>query len=412
MKEDKDIHARITKARKNILSLFVEQCANGKQTREFTANGHQELAACGQYIGPSVKNVSQRGVHGTAAALYVLSQSDDAEARALVPKLANYLFQRCELEKKINGIDKSKCEKDENNVIKLSEVLHAFSNIRRTDVSKESFVKSVVEKLKAGMLANKGWSFFLNSTSTEPELIPTAYAIIGLSAVDEDVTKPMDYVINQLDANIKHGLNFYDATIYVLCIYSIAFKNSGNGGHYDNKVNAIFKRVWKELEPTLRSTDIEQNVAYFGSQFESTNYLRIPWQLYLIALACKYSVWKFSSYATRKRLDAILTAAENGGFYYKQSGRLISSRTNAVLFDILKYIESQKRNAYQIWLYFMIDRIRVLFGNQKLRRSLGIVVIGYILFRWLKNDQAALWQVGSDLLASMIIGLISWGKNR
>ena len=70
------------------------------------------------------------------AAFRVLADSNNPEARSSVPKLVNYIGNRLELEKKVGNTEKhrsleEKVNLDENNVIKISEILYSLLFVKK-----------------------------------------------------------------------------------------------------------------------------------------------------------------------------------------------------------------------------------------------------------------------------------------
>src|SRR4051812_30022491 len=85
---DNDIRASLKAARIRIANLFADQCETGDQTKELN---DPLLAACGQFIGPKASHFKQKGLHGTAAAIRVLADSDLPNSGSLVSRLIQFL---------------------------------------------------------------------------------------------------------------------------------------------------------------------------------------------------------------------------------------------------------------------------------------------------------------------------------
>ena len=68
-----------------------------------------------------------------------------------------------------------------------------------------------------------------------------------------------------------------------------------------------------------------------------TFYVRVPWQLYLLAalVARHGSMWQFGSSRSQSFLDKLLSKIEGDGLRYEPSGRYLSSRTNGIAYDVL-----------------------------------------------------------------------------
>jgi hypothetical protein len=166
--------------------------------------------------------------------------------------------------------------------------------------------------------------------------------------------------------------------------------------------------VWSPLEPLL-DEDIEQNVEYWHG--DETEYVRIPWQLYLLALAAEYSRWRFAGFRAQRRLTEVIEAVRSRSFKYPYSGRYLSSRTNSVAYDVLGSIRDRVRHL--VWLRFanLIDSIRVFSGSRAVRRISAVLaglIIVYAIREWLRTGHLA--DLAPELLASVIALILAWAR--
>ncbi|MEX0715160.1 MAG: hypothetical protein WD066_01165 [Planctomycetaceae bacterium] len=291
-------------ARRRIADLFHDQCRHGAQT---AALSDTDAAACGQFIGEKALRLQQRGLHGTAAALRVLSrESASPEQSRLLERLVRYVFDRQKIEVKATGrIDSKEPEIDSQNVIKQSELLHALSRVPTAISQVGELRDDLVQRLQGGIIQQKGWSYFLDRPTDSPDLLPTAYAILALSSAHEDVSRPTSYLLNQLkqaSGTRKPVEVNADISIRVACLYSLAFREGGDAPESTDEATlcALFDPMWNSLERLLRDENIEQNVEYWRD--DRTFYVRVPWQLYLLALAARLRYYRRSRHS-RRRLD-------------------------------------------------------------------------------------------------------------
>lgn len=415
-----DLNSRIGHARARILKLFVEQVSLGKQSENLSP----EAAACGQFVGEGAQSLRQRGGHGTAAALRVLAESDDAEAKKLVPLLVAYVDEREKLDSRNLSADgahvaRQKCDVDSKNVIKVSEILFSLCQVPHGGShNAERLIKKLADQLAASRRRGEiGWSYFTDDPVDTPlELLPTAYAVLALSYTSISIDKEIRYLTEQmkkrhLDEN-KSSAQSTDIITDIACLYAITFRRSTlaqNG--VDRDVRELVQRIWTRLDPIF-GEDFEQNVEYWR-HFE-TFYVRIPWQLYLLALIAHHRFPLFCSKAAQRRLSAILTAVEDKGFRYPHSGSMISSRTNAILFEVLGQISNEWRPGARTSMLILLDQIRSFAGSRTTRwivlSAIGMV-IAYSIYKWLMT-KASWEELGPELTVAILLFIIELARKR
>jgi hypothetical protein len=359
--------AELQEAESRIIDQVADQCLKGAQSEGLGDNAK----ACGQFFGDI--NKRQRGLHGTAAALRLLAEAQVQKASLTVPKLVSYLSER----KRFDGEKKKKkspqCrsfEDDENNVIKLSEALYALHFVKPAQCQKDELVASLVKRLKEGYQTNEGWSHFLNDKGATAPL-PTAFAILALckNGYEGEFVNAINYVKQTAfdEGPTKDAKGFTESSVQIFCLYALVFrKETVNEIPADelSRIRTSFARQWRNHERLL-DQDLEQNIEY--SIGPTNYYVRIPWQLYLLALAAQVSPWRIYSYIVQKKLGRILNDTKSGGFYYPYSGRALSTRTNAILYDTLKTIRHRSRHSGISWLVYGWDNIRMFLGHRYLR---------------------------------------------
>lgn len=396
---------QIATAKLSIISLFKEQCQNGAQAKAL--EGH-DVTACGQFLGEQAKNYQQRGLHGTAAALRVLARGDSEESRILVSRLVKYLANREEIETQIQCDDekaRQKCELNSKNVIKVSETLYALSYVDTGVSGTEALVKKLAADLIKALKEDKGWSYFTDDDNG-PELLPTAYAMLGLyvkgySEADAAAKYISEKLQNKyLDKNATQDIDA-DIMIDITCLYALNFQKERTASiKQDESLKKIFCIILEKLK-SIVTEELEQNVEY-SHRKQKNCYVRIPWQLYLIALSASYNFkCTFSSLIVQKKLQTILSRVTADGLIYPHSGKLISSRTNAILFDVLSIIEKElsykNLSSWRIAGDMLKDVSCSRLGKLLARICVFILSI-LIVFRWYKSGDIS--ELAPELLGA------------
>lgn len=405
--------AEIKKARVRIADLFLNQCMYGEQSTTLPTGAK----ACGQFL--QFRNSPHRGIYGTAAAIRVLAKDERQEARDLLPELIKYIEERRPLEEALlPARDKRRSRlneqilRDEENVIKLSELLYALALI--PNARTEHLANAIAQRLKQGKIDKRGWGYFLDQRLGDPQLLPTAHAVRALATHGHDVKDEVHYLLDALNTPAASQSSLRtDISVRVFCLYVLTF-SPGNLAEREEDLPRAFRPMWRSLEALLND-DIEQNVEY--ARKEVHYYVRVPWQLYLLALACKLSPLRaFASHAAQSRLDAIVSAVNTQeGFLYPHSGEWVSSRTNAILYDVFQIIEDQlPRSSALLLPALAVDRAR------KALNSTLATVIGYSLATTLivaslyqfKKQAGGLKELAPNFLSWIILLLLTARKTR
>lgn len=402
-----ELRKRIVATKEHIAKLFVDQCQNGVQTKCLES---YEAAACGQFIGGNAKNSKQRGLHGTAAALLVLAEANSEDSRALIPKIITYLEKRENIEVALQKDEqkaRQKCDLDAKNTIKISEILYALSLIGPGVQSTESLVRKLAEQLVGSIREGKGWSYFIDDDNG-PELLPTAYAILGLSANGySEAENALKYLVEVLEKRyVKNKTEQIkidaDIIVDVVCLYAVTFAKAQKR---NDIFKTVFKIIWQKLKPLL-SEPLEQNIEYSYKR-QKNCYVRIPWQLYLVALSAHYDFnWAFSGSAVQKKLYNILDMLRTeDALIYPHSGRMVSSRTNSILFEVLSILEGKLVHKNIFWLGGVKDTTAGFIQHRCIRLPAGIIlalVTIFFIYKWWREGTIA--DLGANLLAAV------WGS--
>jgi len=400
---------QISEIQKRIEEDIYDQVNNGKQTQALP-EGYQ---ACGQFF--KIKDRVQRGLHGTSSALKVIAISNNDNLKNSIPFIIRYLKDHSSVESQLLSAQDPKeiINKDEANIIKISESLYSLSFVQSGVGKKTQIVNNLYGKLKQAMVEDKGWGYFTGSQ--EVQLLPTIFSALALfSNAYTGFENSFNYILNETEEKIQNNnldLSTYAVLVFALYVLAFHYRPAFN----DKAINARYKNAYKKLwesEYRTFNEDIEQNIEYWheGDHF----YIRIPWQLYLLALTSRFSSWNFAKVETQKRLDSIYNHCVNGGgFRYQYSGPYYSVRTHAIIYEILDNIRQnlKRKTLYQVIKF--IDQIRNILSHAVTRRIISIlsILLGvYIAYRWYDQGKFDLKELGPELLGAILVWLILLGK--
>ena len=399
------LREQIEQSKAHVTELFLRQCTYGEQTKKLQ---NPQLAGCGQFIGANAAGIKQSGLHGMAAALRVLGDCDREECRAIVRRLVSY----CEASFNIGTTSPLPNEfdvkaEDKENTIKLAELLYGLSFVTTAQADSGTLIEAIAKRLNQSIIGDQGWGYFIGDKN--PELLPTAYAIRGLARNGYDTTNPRKFLLDTLSRRAQSSTASHaDLTTVIACAYCLTFAPNVEAVQKPI-LREAFLSVWPFTEPLLEE-DIEQNVEYWRG--DDTYYVRIPFQLYLLALASEYSQWRFAGFRAQHRLKCILVALRSNSFKYPYSGIYLSSRTNSIAFDALTDIRERIRNLTWLSIWSGIDSFRVFAGRLVVRRigaSLAACLIVYACWKWL----IAGWdlsELAPELLASFLAVMLASGR--
>jgi hypothetical protein len=404
----------ISEAKDKIRAMILEQAEFGCQTKE-VQKVKQLYFSIGQFLGDPTR--VQRGIHGSSNALTVLA---DTDKNNVINGIVRYLEKRVAIEKQLagstSGLIEEKLLKDEKNTIKLSEILYALGTVKPAQASTENFVGNLENRLYASQRRKGnliGWRYFTDDPSDELQLLPTAYAVLALNRNGFKTPQAVEYLRSYLNGSaISNPTELAEIvfTLYALIKGADDYKN--HKSIYDN----ILGKIWKSQYCTL-TDNYEQNIEYwFGAHHE---YIRIPWQLFLLSITSKISVFKFYSLKAQSILSSIIETAKQSNFKYPYSGHYISTRTNAILYDVLTDIDNNISNdlAYQALYYtsVVIDKIREFFGSAIVRyflSAVGLIMAFLSIKEWYIDKDSSFKDFASEFIGWIAIGLILLGKKK
>jgi hypothetical protein len=387
-----------------ITELFIRECTRPDRLPHLPPH----VYACGQYFGQAAP--AHRGIHGTAAAISVLAQSPQVTgASQVLQGLLTYVTDRVSLEQTYlsSSIEDWPIEQrlllDSVNTVKVAELAQALSRLSTHSHSK---VRNILLKLLlSGQSSIGGWSHFLDRPQ-DVQFAPTAIAVISLTQATSPRTASaraagQQYLLRHLPALIVS-----DPMLASLVMYSLA-RDPFSG--FTSDLNPLFRKLWVTLGPSL-TDPTETTIRYWRDNRQF--YMLVPWQLYLTGIAA--AVDPFGSFVSRTlqaHLHRICQTALHGGLRYPQTGDLPSTRTNAILFDILRLSANDpilKRR--KLLLFAHARQLSHVASGQIARVALlivGCAIAGLALAEWIRGGNDKLAAVAPELIAAVLIWAVA-----
>lgn len=392
---------QISRGRARISAEFLA-AVQGPATQKLAAKD-QRAAALGQHLHAAT---DQRGLLGTASAIEVLAQTPGNDARDYTRRLVYYVDRQLEIEQLAEAPEN--VEKDveisTSNVIKMSEVLYALSFVPTSLAPREKLAARVADALIEHRNADGGWPYLMAAEAKRSHLLPTAFALRALASHGYELDTSITFLQEQVrsPASDKSDIFVHVLAIYILCFLPEQYRR-------DRELRRPFQDVWLRLS-SLLNEDIEANIEYVTRKL---NYVRIPWQLYLIASAARLSPYRrFASSKAQRRLKAILASVSTvGGLLYPHSGRDLSSRTNAILFDVLRQIDNELTvRRLPLGPFIYTEAIRSFISSKTFQygvRVLAFVLIVYVVARWIYSGQTNVGALAPELISSVLLILLT-----
>lgn len=383
----------IETAKQRIEVDCLRQVVDGQQSKTLPTG----YVACGQFLKRPDR--SQRGLHGVAAAMELLAASQDQNQQAALEGLLNYLADRINLE---TGSNASDAVEDSSNVIKTAEVLHALAAVSPTIAADkhDTVRRQYLDQLQS-LRQSAGWGYYGPNES----LLPTLMAVRALDAVGVPVDRALfKNLLGQVTAKPQEDADF---SVRIFGVYALSslVRTPLTASERRSLKKALIES-WHAVE-SLMAHDFEANIEY---EFETDEhrYVRVPWQLYLIAASSRLAPLRvFSSVPVRRRLDAVLRQTKAGGFRYPHSGSGVSTRTSAIVHGLLRETQARLEHPGPIRIGFLgIDYLRRGISSGIARAIYAIAAVllaGYSILLWLQQDQASLGDLAPDLLAPLLL---------
>lgn len=400
---------RISAARSKIAKLLLDQCKNGQQTIKLAP----ELAACGQFVGNHAHGKVQRGAHGSAAALEVLADQPSPEFIEITQRLVRYI----EREWGSAAVDFS--EFDQKNIIKISETLHALLKVPRAVAATERLTGDLAKRLIDARRNNRVWPYFIGSQYDQGGELPTAFAVRALARYGSvDLEQSAQYLLSCVTQGVKTtdmggGSDIY---VHIFSLYVLATSRIGGFKPSDADLRALFMSCWSRLK--YLGENIEQNLEYWDDWGDEARhfYVRIPWQLYLLALAAQLFPNRIlTSVAAESRLQSLIDGVNStNGFRYPHSGDIPSSRTNAILYEVLGYVDAQSGtrwvDVFRVGVFRVGNKYIDAFSSRSVKftmRLAAISILGISTYLWAFDSTKSISDLAPEFLNALLIWMLT-----
>ena len=394
-------HDQIAAGRATISGEFIK-AAQGLATKAVSTKDPQ-AAALGQHLQAAT---AQRGLHGTAAAIEVLAQTPGAEAQDFTRRLVHYVDELSAIEEAFPQpeISRQDVHTSQHNVIKMSEVLYALAAVSTSSAPREKLAAHIAGDLVKHRKADGGWPYSMTAYAKPSDLVPTAYATRALASHGYDVSSSVEFLLSDVR---KPGADQTDIFVQVLAIYVLCYLPEKY--KHDKELRKPFQDAWLRLSPLLNQ-DLEANIEYLTNKI---NYVRIPWQLYLLGAAAHLSPYRrFPSAKAQRRLRSILDSVKvAGGLLYPHSGRDLATTTNAILFDVLNNIDNElKIRRLPLKPFIWVEAFKSVVGSRPFQYGVRAIVLGliaYVIVRWSMSSTKNVGDLAPELLASALLILLT-----
>src|SRR5262249_25470114 len=148
----------------------------------------------------------------------------------------------------------------------------------------------------------------------------------------------------------------------------------------------LFDSLWQRLEPLLRTESIEQNAEYWRLATRRTYYVPVPWQLYLLAPAAPIPIPRVPCKGAQAPRRDIVSSMAKGQFRYPHSGRMISSRANAIAYEVLGYARNEMERSVGFGALVLFDRVRTWSGWRVCAFLFATALVGLTIWTWVGNE--------------------------
>jgi hypothetical protein len=380
-----------------------------EQFRDLLENGNQArglpdgMYAAGQHLNPYSMN--QRGLYGTAAALLVLGRSQPSPRRiALIEGLIRYISERPTLEPELlSGEEdlsdlRGRLARDEQITFKTADLLYALSAAPPAAAGRDPLLQKLLAKLAGARRPGGGWSCRLSPVA-DRDALATASVVRGQCAAGIPV-EPVDLEFVKDDA-ADRKVSAYIRTFCVLVLAEVT-----NGGQ-----DAV--RLWRELYEMLKAELRQRAESNYEFRIgQAMQYVRVPWQLYLIAGACwcRPSSIVFAREFRAALFDCIEAVGSVEGYFYPAFGQMKSTRTYSIAMDTLDRVESSLSSyrylARTSAAANIVIRIRYSRALSGLALAGALALAGLAVATWLSGTNQPWAALGPELVGAALLGLI------
>lgn len=384
----------------NIEGQFRDLLDNGAQ-----ATGLPEgTYAAGQYLNPY--SINQRGMYGTSAALLVLARSPlSADRTRFIEGIVRYIDARPAIERSMVTSDAELSALDArlavewDTAFKCADLLYALSAAQAPVTGREQLVAKVLARIENGRRPSGGWSADLDPAH-ERDPLATASIVRALNAAGI----PNDDATTELVRAWAHDEDRVPIEIRVFCLLTLLEVAGGAP-----ELAALGKKFVERLAPRLREPTETNHEFTLGNHY---HWVRVPWQLYLLACAALTSPLSlvFNRHVRRVLLGAVAALNAPAGYIYPASGHMRSTRTYGILMDTLWRVDQTLSAAGYIAPISAVANLAARIAHSRALAGLillaALVTAGVSVWSWVFDQQAFIGAVGSELFAAGLMTVV------
>jgi hypothetical protein len=382
--------------------------------------GHQlrdlggRMKAAGQYLNQF--DFAQRGLFGTAAALYVVSQvRPDSQSVGLAQAMVDYLRARHDLEPALATTSQARAEierriaVEELDSFKTADLIYALAHVSHLVRERDVHLRLLTGKVLHARLPAGGWGTRLDQAE-EFDPLATAHLVLALHKAGSPVD-PLD--LQRLRDHLEHSDTSASGP-FVRSFVTLVL------ARIDLRANRpLIAREFKGLAHRFRADlggSTEANYEYTADRRQY--YVRIPWQLYLLEICLRlYPTTVFFTWTWQRPLLAVAAAVSSSdGFVYPASGSAQSTRTNAIVCDLFLQIRDVLATAPRVRLVSQsvnyVTRVAYSRMASFVCGMLAIALIIYTIMVWLGAPGHSVGELTPNFISAGILLIAQVGLRR
>lgn len=405
-------YSTLAECRRRVRDTFVADCTARAQVGRLPPG----TCAGGQYFGQP----EQRGILGTAAALRVLSceSRNHQQSRDTAQGLLRYLVQRKKIEldtarttAEERTLWRQKLPRDEANTIRQAELLLSLTYVPSALAASDVMKRQVAERLLRGRSQDgNGWGYTLANRSAS-NLLPTCHAIRALARNGNDVNAELEHLARSLHQRVRR--NEPDIGIaYIDCFIALVLEELDLLSAKESR--ATLDHLWRLLVNHLGMRR-EANIDVLGGP--ANDFVRVPWQLHLMALSARDRPWRRFLSPRMQRLvgETVEGVLRGPGFRYPESGDNVSTRTYAYIYETISTILSARSGATS--MDSTVARVlrtaeRPTRRIRRLARTLAtigvVATIGFSVVMWQRGHAGGWKDLAPNFVAAMLLAAFGW----
>lgn len=360
--------------------------------------------ASGQYLDHP--DFEQRGLYGTAAAIRVLAgrATSDPLVAEQVRKLLVYVVNRSQVERATvsstvyRDLIARRIRLQRSDVFRMADIGFAIAHVSPAVPLRDEALKLVQRTLSEARNQPSGFAVGAEGGETNP--LATAHALRCLAA-NNLPTEIEDW--RYLREYLQSGDDLYIRcfTLYVLSLYDI---------HEERKMlQASYRALFDSLSREFNAqTEANHEYTRYGAQ----DYVRIPWQLYLVQACAKlYPLSRFNSFVVQRKIVSVATQISSAtGYRYNASGSYLSTRTYACVWqaftELIDFNLTSPMPRLVVGLTAGGTRVLSSRVLNAVLYALMLVVAALSLLFWFRSPTHSFGDLAPNLLTELVLVIL------